>query len=93
MCFINKLFKRVLDLQNCCVQSAYLFLLYRILEILVEINAEWVVLVMKGGREGASGVDGREAGLHILCEKNLGIFCDVILIYVTFQKIKKKKTP
>lgn len=93
MCFINKLFKRVLDLQNCCVQSAYLFLLYRILEILVEINAEWVVLVMKGGREGASGVDGREAGLHILCEKNLGIFCDVILIYVTFQKRKKKKTP
>lgn len=72
------------------VQSAYLFLLYRILEILVEINAEWVVLVMKGGREGSSEVGGRKAGLHILCEKNLGIFCDVILIYVTFQKREKK---
>ena len=39
------------------VQSAYLFLLYRILEILVKINAECMVLVMKGGREGTSGVD------------------------------------
>ena len=46
---------------------------------------------MKGGREGASEVGGRKAGLHILCEKNLGIFCDVILIYVTFQKREKKK--
>jgi len=45
---------------------------------------------MKGGREGASEVGGRKAGLHILCEKNLGIFCDVILIYVTFQKREKK---
>lgn len=48
------------------------------------------LLVMKG-QEGASGVDGREAGLHILCEKNLGIFCDVILIYVTVQKGIKKQ--
>lgn len=74
------------------VRSAFLFLLYRVLEILMEINAEWVVISDEGGREGASGMDGREAGLHILCEKNLGIFCDVILIYVTVQKRKKKTT-
>lgn len=74
------------------VRSAFLFLLYRVLEILMEINAEWVVISDEGVREGDSRVGGREAGLHILCEKNLGIFCDVILIYVTVQKRKKKTT-
>lgn len=70
------------------VQGAYLFLLYISLKILVAVSVEWVVLVLTGGRDGASGADGGETGLNILCEKNLGILCDVILISCDFQKKK-----
>ena len=38
------------------VRSAFLFLLYRVLEILMEISAEWVVISDEGGREGDSRV-------------------------------------
>lgn len=64
-------------MQNYCEASTeclFVFALYLRLKVFLAITVGWVVLVVEGISDGASGADCGETRLNILCVNNLGMF-------------------